>query len=489
MAQNLKAKTVSGVIWTGMQKFGYVMLHFISTIVLARLLTPEEYGYIGMLAIFIAIASTFIDGGFGSALIQKKRPTHVDYSTIFYWNVGLSIAIYLILFFAAPFIAQFYRLPLLCNILRVEGIVLIVNAARIVQTNQLRKQLRFKKIATVEVSVSAISLAITIYLAWKGWGVWALVAQQLIVSILTTAVYWLTEKWLPMLEFSKKSFKELFNFGGFILLSNLVNTFCNNVQGLLIGKFYTAATMGYYSKAQGTENLASHFISQMMDQVSYPVLAEAQNDMETMRRMLKKFIGVLAYFTFPLMTLLIILAKPIFLLLYTERWLNSVPYFQILCVAGMAICLQNINYYAVAAIGKSNVTFYATLIKRGIALLLIVTGLYLWGIKGLLIGMVCGSYIIYLVNAFMVHKYIDYKLHQQLLDLLPIIVVVAVSGAITFLVGRFIPWHIYVVGLCQFALFVLLYVGLSYAMKLTEFYDSRDILKDLFSKFSKNKNL
>ena len=485
MAKDLKAKTVSGVIWTGMQKLGSTMLSFISTIVLARLLTPEDYGYIGMLAIFLAISLTFIDGGFGSALIQKKRPTHEDYSTIFYWNLGLSIVLYLTLFFAAPFIASFYRLPLLCKILRVEGLVLIVNAARIVQTNQLRKQLRFKKIATVEVSVAAVSLAVTIYLAWKGFGVWALVVQQLMVSVLTTSIYWLTGKWLPLLEFSKKSFKELFNFGGFILLSNLVNTFCNNIQGLLIGKFYTPATMGYYSKAHSTESLASNFISTVMDQVSYPVLAEAQNDMEMMRRMLKKFIGVLAFFTFPLMTLLILLAKPVFLLLYTDRWLDSVPFFQILCFAGMAICLQGINYYAVAAIGKSNVMFRATLIKRGIGLLLVVAGLYFWKLKGLLIGVVLGSYVIYIVNACLVHKYIRYTLGRQLRDLLPVIIVALISGIVTYIVGNLIPLHIYLVAVIQLLIFLCMYISLSMLLKLSAFTDGVEVLKGLISRFMK----
>ena len=466
-----------------MQKFGSTMLSFISTIVLARLLTPEDYGYIGMLAIFLAISSTFIDGGFGSALIQKQRPTREDYSTIFYWNLGLSIVLYLVLFFTAPLIAVFYRLPLLCKILRVQGIVLIINAIRIVQTNQLRKQLRFRKIATVDLSVAAFSLAVTIFLAWKGFGVWALVAQQLMVSFLTTSIYWLTGHWLPLFVFSKSSFKELFNFGGFILLSNLVNTFCNNIQGLLIGKFYSPATMGYYSKAQSTESLASNFISSVIDQVSYPVLAEAQRDMNMMRHMLSKFIGVLAFLSFPIMALLIILAKPVFVLLYTEKWLNSVPYFQLLCFAGMAICLQGINYYAVAAIGKSNVMFRATLFKRVVGLLLVVLGLYFGKMKGLLLGMVFSSYTIYLVNAFLVHKHIGYKLGRQLLDLFPIIIIVIISGCISYLVGNYLGGNIYVVALFQVLVFASIYLGLSCFFKLTAYSDSIDILNGVTERF------
>lgn len=481
-SQNLKEKTVSGAIWSAIQKFGSTTLAFISTIVLARLLTPEDYGYIGMLAIFMAVASTFIDGGFGSALIQKQRPTREDYSTIFYWNFGLSIVLYTILFFCAPAIARFYELPLLSSVLRVQGIVLIVNAIRIVQTNQLRKQLKFKKIASVELAVSVLSLAVTIYLAWKGFGVWALVAQQLVVSVLTTTIYWVTGHWTPLLAFSKQSFKELFNFGSFVLLSNLVSTISNNIQGLLIGKFYTAATMGYYSKARSTETLSSTFISSVIDQVSYPVLAEAQHDKPQMIRMLKKFIGVLAYITFPLMLLLMLLAKPIFLLLYSERWLPSVPYFQLLCFGGIAICLQGINYYAVAAIGRSKDMFLWTMIKRGVGLALVLVGLWLYGLYGLLVGSVLTSWFIYFANAWLVNKYVGYTLRQQFKDLLPIILVSAVSGLIAFSMDYIGMNGLYLNGAIKFVVFCSSYLVLSVLFKLEAMGSTKEVLQIIRSR-------
>ncbi len=485
MAETLKEKTVSGIIWTGFQKIGSTLLSFVSTIVLARLLTPEDYGYIGMLAIFISVSSTFIDGGFGSALIQKKHPTDEDYSTIFFWNLGLSVFLYFILFSCAPLIARFYRLPLLCVILRIEGIVLIVNAVRIVHLSQLRKQLRFKVIATVDLSVSAISLAVTIYLAWKGYGVWALVIQQLMVSTLTTAAYWVTGHWLPILVFSRESFMRLFGFGGFILLSNLVNSFCNNIQGLLIGRFYNPATMGYYSKARGTEQIASTFIASVIDQVSFPVLSEAQNDLERMQRMLQKFIGVLAFFSFPAMIFLILLAKPLFLLLYSERWMASVPYFQILCLAGIAICLQGINYYAVAAIGKSNTMFKATIFKRSVGLLFILAGLFLWGMRGLLLGVVLDAYVIYIVNAYLVHRFIGYKLWRQLIDLLPIILISLLSGLVVYIVGLCLPFHQYLVATIQLFVFVLFYLFFSFLLRLPAYKDSMDIVRGLLQRVTK----
>lgn len=482
MAESLKQKTIKGVVWTGIHKFAMVLLNFISGIILARLLTPHDYGVIGMLTIFLAVSNTFIDGGFGSALIQKHRPTNEDYSTILYWNLGLSFILYGILFFCAPAIALFYDLPLLTEVLRVQGIVLMINAARIVQTNQLRKQLRFKKVAVINLSSNFLVLIITILLAWKGWGVWALVAQQLMLALFTTVLYWISSNWRPLLVFSIDSFKELFSFGGFILLSNLINTFSNNIQGLLIGKVYNTSTLGYYTKAQRTETLASTFISSVLDQVSYPVLSEAQNDNKLLIKVLKQFICTSAYLTFPLMLLLIQMARPIFLFLYSERWMPCVPYFQLLCVAGIAVCLQNINYFAVAAKGKSKILLKWTIVKRLLGLFLIVGGLWVHGIYGLLIGSVVTSWIIYIINAALVSKNIGYTLKEQFTDLAPIIMVSGVSFVFSYTVCHYTNIGVYERGALVLLLFSFSYLLLSYLFRLKSMAMTRDSLQVLKEK-------
>lgn len=467
MADNLKQKAISGVVWSAIHKFASVFLGFVSGIVLARLLTPHDYGVIGMLTIFLAISQTFIDGGFGSALIQKKKPTDEDYSTILYWNLGLSMVLYFVLYACAPYIAKFYSLPILSDVLRVQGIVLIINAARIVQHNQLRKKLQFKKVAIINFTASAIALCVTVYLAWKGWGVWALVAQQLLVGFLATTFYWAIAKWRPKFCFSTKSFKELFGFGGFILLSNLFNTLCNNIQGLLIGKVYNSSTLGYYTKAKQTEEYASTFISSVLDQVSYPVLSEAQDSCQRMTSILKKFIGTSAYITFPLMLLLILLAKPIIIILYSERWLPCVPYFQILCLAGIAISLQNINYFAVAAIGKSKQLLTWTFVKRGLGLAFVVGGLWIYGIYGLLIGSVVTSWLIYFINAGLVSKYIGYTIRRQFIDLFPIIILSLTAFAVAYFFELFTRIdNLLLAGLIKSVVFVLLYIVFSYIGKI-----------------------
>lgn len=477
MAQDLKTKTISGMIWSAVQKFGNMGISFVSNIVLARMLTPEDYGCIGMLAIFIVVSNTFVDGGFGSALIQKKDPTQEDYSTIFWWNIFISSVLYGVLYLSAPFIAEFYHMELLSSILRVQGIVLIINSLNIIQTNQLRKQLKFKRLANVTIIAHIIAAVSAIILAWKGWGVWALVAQQIIVSSFISILLWILNKWMPDFSFSKESFKQLFSFGSFILISNLINTFCNNIQGLLIGRFFSPAIMGYYTQARKLEEIASQSFSSVVDQVSYPVLSKFQNDNNVLKSVLQRLLVSLSFITFPMMLILILVAEPLILLLYGEQWVNSVPYFQILCVAGIAICLQGILYYAVASKGKSKDLFVWTIIKRSVGLLAMVIGMSLWNVKGLLWGMVFGSWFIMLANSYLVSKHIGYSFLLQIKDLLPLFFVSLISFILTYLLSLLLVWTIYVKAVIVLFIYLVIYFGLSYFFKINALDFCLEIIK------------
>ena len=471
----LKAKAVNGVFWTFTQRFMSIFIQFISNIILARLLTPDDYGCIGMLTIFMLLSATIIDGGFSSALIQKKRPTQEDYSMIFFWNVGLSIVIYLILFYTAPFIARFYHTELLCQVLRVQGVVLIINALQTIQVNQLNKQFRFKKISIVTLFSSFVSLSVTIVMAYSGYGVWSLVAQNLLMAFIPTLIYWCTNKWMPMLTFSVNSFKELFNFGFFMFLTSLTSTFANNIQGLLIGHFYNASQMGYYSKAHRTEMLASTSISQVVSQVSYPLYAELQDNQQKLIDTIKKLTLSVSYLTFPMMLLLILLAKPVFIILYSEKWLSAVPFFQILCIAGLAICLQSVNSQSIAAIGKSKAMFIWSFIKQTIGIIFMVVGWYIYGINGLLIGMVMKSWIIYIINASLVSKYIGYKLWKQLMDILPVLMISILAFTISYISSYFIGATIYVDAFIKTIIFAISYIVCSVCFKMESFLIFKDL--------------
>ncbi len=465
MAENLKQKATSSMVWTAIQKYTTMGVSFISGIILARLLTPHDYGCIGMLAIFMSLAETFIDGGFGSALIQKKNPTQVDYSTIFFWNVAVAVVMYLILFFSAPAISRFYDIPILCPVLRVQALILFIYAFNLIQRNQLRKKLNFKMLSIVNITTSVVSLAVTIYMAYNGYGVWALVIQNLVAAIIPTAVFWLYVKWRPSWTFSWKSFKELFGFGFYMFLTHLLTTFSQKLQGLLIGKVYSSSTMGYYSKAVGTESLASTSISSIMLQVTYPLYAQVQDDKIALSNIIKRLTMTTAYITFPLMFILLLIAKPTFVLLYSDRWLASVPYFQVLCVAGLATCLQAINLQAISAIGKSKVTFSWSVIKAVLRIVLVVGGLAAFGMKGLLCAVVLQQWTCLFINMSLVSKHIGYKLVEQIRNLMPIAVVAILAAGICYAIGSVLQLNMYLDGIVKAVVYVALYMAWSWIFK------------------------
>lgn len=465
-----------------------MLIQFVSGIILARLLTPYDYGCIGMLMIFMLLAESFIDGGFGSALIQKKRPTQEDYSTIFFWNLGMAVMLYVILYFSAPIIARFYNIPLLCDVLRVQGVILFIYAFNIVQRNQLRKMMNFKVLSIVTVLTSLTALTVTIMMAYRGFGVWSLVAQNILTALIPALVFWFYVRWRPQFTFSWQSFRELFSFGFYMFLTHLVNQFGNQFQGLMIGRFYNASTMGYYSKASGTEKLASTSITQVLTQVTYPLYAEAQDDKAQLSNMIKRLTMTLSYITFPLMFVLLLCAKPIFVFLYSERWINSVPYFQVLCIAGLAFCLQSVNYQSIAAIGKSRTMFWWTIIKRVVGIIFVVVGLALFGMKGLLVGMVLNTWFSYFVNISLVSRHIDYKWWNQLHDIAPVLFASATAAAISFWVGEAAGLSLYLDGILKMLVFMSLYGLWSVLFKPEAYQYSMSIISPAFHKLIRKKS-
>jgi len=420
--KSLRQKTISGMIWVGVQKFGTLIITFLSNIILARLLTPDDYGMVGMLAIFIAISNAFIDGGFGSALIQKSNPSQKDYSTVFYWNIFLGVVLYEILFIAAPFIEQFYDdIVGLSIVLRVQGIVLIINAITIVQFNQLRKLMNFKLLARINVASALISVACAIVMAFLDFGVWSLVGQQIVLSISNCILLWFYCRWRPTERFSMHSLKELFAFGSFMMFSSLVNTIGSNINGLLIGKFFSAGTLGYFTQAKKLEDVSSIGLLNVVEQVTYPMLVEVKSDHNKMAIVLSRFNSALLGLTMPLLYLLILMASPIIVFLFSERWLPSAPILQILAVHGIFICMQGANYNAIAAIGKSKTLFQWTLIKRFGGIAIIVGLLLSFGFNGLLWGIVLNGAFIAFCNMYLVSKYISFKITKQLKELVPVI--------------------------------------------------------------------
>ena len=485
-AVNLRDAAASGLIWNAIQKYATLGISFVSSIILARLLTPYDYGCIGMLTIFITVATIMVDGGFGAALLQKKRPTQEDYSTIFYWNLIISAILYVVLFFSAPYIAIFYKIPLLSKVLRVQGIVLFINAFKMVQSNQLRKSFRFKPMTITVIVSSVISIVVTIIMAYLGYGVWSLVMQNLLMSALPMVAFWFITKWKPLLCFSKQSFKELFSFGGFMFLSSVTNTVADNVQGLLIGRFYNPSTMGYYSKAWATDSLASTGISSVINSFVLQLYSEVQDDYQALKSILKRLTTTLAYATCPLIVSMVLVATPLFIILYSDRWVPCVPYFRILAIAGLAICLQAVNTHAIAAIGKSKTVFYWTMIKRGCAIGLIFLGFFLGGIIGLLVGMVIGSWVSYFINGWLVAKYLNYSMKNQIKDLLPIVLVTICAAVPSYFVMKLISSTM-VGPFVAMAVFLLLYFGITALFKFEAYIYCKELIPVFIKKIRKHR--
>lgn len=481
--ESLKQKAITGTIWSAIQKFGISAITFLSNIVLARLLTPDDYGCIGMLAIFLVISNSLILGGFISALIQKKDADDVDFSTVFYWNLVVSILLYIGLFVAAPYIADFYHIEKLNIVLRVQGIVLLLNGLSAIQTTLLRKTLNFNKLAKVNISSSLISVVIAIFMAFEGFGVWALVTQQIAISFFNALFLWITTTWRPILRFSTKSFKTLFSYGAFLLLAEIINSICDNIQGLIIGRKFSSATMGFYSQAKKLEEVPTTSITHVVNQVTFPIYASLQDDKDRLKKTVRKTLGLMNYINFPLMLILLVVAKPLFVILFSEKWLDSVFYFQILCLAGLANCLQSVNYQVVSAVGRSKELFYWNFVKRSVGLLFMLIGLS-WGVEGLLIGMVLSTYFTYIVNAKLAESSTGYSLSQQINDFMPSLCIGIIASVIAYSVVL-VTENNFLLLLLQGFVFIIIYLILSYIIKSENLFELISIVKKYINKGKK----
>lgn len=456
-SESLGHKALKGTIWASIDRFSTIGVQFIVNIVLARLLLPSDFGAIGMLTIFIGVTQVIIDGGFISALIQKKEPTQTDYSTIFYWNVALALILYGVLFAAAPFIAEFYRMPILCNILRVLGLWIIVFSVNVVQTARLRKEMSFKSIAITNLSAVIVSGGIGIILAVNGFGVWSLVAQQISYGVVTTIAYYIMTRWHPSLTFSRQCLHQLFSFGGYMFVATVLQEICRNFQGIIIGRRFSATQMGYYTQAQRLDMVTSNALPQVIAQVMFPVYSSLQDDNDHLIQMIKTNIRIIAFIVFPLMGILIIAAEPIMTILYGEKWLPCAIFFQILCCGGVFACLQNVNYYAVAAVGKSRQLFIWSFYKWGFMLAAMFVGMN-FGILGLMWGLAFSSLNIYLVNALLVSRFIRFRLSAQIRLLAPIFLTSLVGVASGAALNHFLGVDKIACGLFCGVVFILLNV-------------------------------
>lgn len=413
---NLKSQTIKGVFWSFIEKFGSQLILLISQIVLARLLEPKDFGLLGMLAIFIAVSQAFIDSGFDNALIQKKEVNQTDYSTVFYFNITIGIVLYLILFFAAPLIADFFHQPLLVDLTRVVCIVLAVNSFGLIQFVKFKIEMNFKAIAQVVVIANLLSAFVGIAMALMGFGVWALAGQIIGIYFFRTVLFWIKSSWRPSFIFSFQSFKQLFSFGSKLLLSGIINQVFQNIYLMVIGRIFSASLLGFYTQAKKLQEVPVTTLAQVVGNVTFPAFSKIQDDNVKLREGFRKLIKLMVFINFPLMLGLAVVAEPLLVLILGEKWLPSVPYFQLLCIAGMIYTLHASNLNILKVKGRSDLFLYLEIIKKTIVVIAIFIGLN-WGIIGLIVGQICTSFISFFINAFYTGKLISYTIPNQLKDI------------------------------------------------------------------------
>jgi len=439
------------------------------SILLARLLLPEEFGLIAMLSVFISVGNSLMDSGLTSSLIRTNDAGEKDYSTIFYFNLVGSIIIYLILYACAPLISSFYDQPQLLNIVRVYSFSFIINAFFSIQSTRLTKEMNFKIQTAIKVPAAIASGLVGVVLARMGYGVWSLVWMYLLNSSIITAMHWVYSSWRPRLIFDKESFRKHFFFGYKMTISGLIETLYQNIYVVIIGKNYPAAQLGFYSRADSISQLPISNISIAINKVTYPVLAKIADDNEKLKDVYRQLLQQLIFCNTPILICLSVIAEPLFRFLLTDKWMPAVPYFQILCLAGIMYPLHSYNLNILKVKGRSDLFLQLELVKK----ILSIIGILLvipFGVLGLLYFQLGFSLISYLINSFYSGRIISYPVKEQIADVYPSLLLASLTGYICYLFGLHVLARFNVIDpgrimLTSFLYFTL-YMGISYALKL-----------------------
>lgn len=386
-------------IWNAIENFSRMGIQFVIGVILARLLNASDYGILGIISVFIAISQTLIDAGFSNALIQKKECSKEDYSTVFWINICIALLVFLILYIASPWIASFYESEVLAPVLRVMGLSMVIQSLYTVHKVKLTKDLKFKTLAYIAFISSILSGVIAIICAYIGWGVWALVSQTILAILMQGLLIVYFSQWKPLLLFSRDSFWQLFNFGSKLLISNLLYTVFNNIYNLVIGKVFQPVTLGYFTRADGYAKLVPNNVSGILQNIMLPVLSKLQDDDEGLKRIYKKFIKLTSFFIYPMSLLFCVLAKPMIILMLTDKWSNTIPILQVLCIASLFDHLISINNNYLMVKGKSNFILRLSASSK-VFLILVLVASFKFGIMA-----VAWSKFVYYVITFFISSY------------------------------------------------------------------------------------
>lgn len=480
-----KTKIISSLFWKFLERGGAQGVQLIVQIILARLLSPEDFGTIALVIVFISIAQVFVQSGLNTALIQKKHVEETESSSVFYLSLSIALIMYFVIYITAPFIASFYGTPVLTSILRVLSITLFFGAFNSIQNAYISRNMMFKELFYCSIGSFIISGIGGIIAAYAGLGVWALVIQQLLSQSSNAIIMWFTVKWRPTLQFSIERVKTLFSFGWKLLISSLVTSLYDEIRTLFIGKAYNPAVLGHYNRGQSIPQLLVSSINSTIQAVMFPTLASVQDNRNKVKQMVRRSIAVSAFFIFPMMIGLIVTAKPLIKIILTDKWLPAVPFLQIYCLYYTLIPIHTANLQAINAIGRSDISLKLNIVKKTIGLIILVISLP-FGVYAIALGQLLYGIIASFINAYPNKQLLDYSYKDQLKDIIPSLIIALLMGFIVNLLNIASPstWQLLVL---QIILGIIIYFALAKLCRLEIFdYLIETIKQQIFIRKTKD---
>lgn len=478
--QSLKDKTVKGVAWSGIDNVVQYAVSFVVSIILARLLTPDDYGLLGIISIFTAICTTLINSGFSFALIRKKDVTDDDYNTAFIVNLCMSFFLYAVIFFCAPLIARFFERNELISLTKVMSIGIIIGALAIVQQTRLTKRIDFKTQTKITIFASISSGIIGIVMALLGCGVWSLVAQQLSCHALRTILFWIVNRWTPRLRFSTDSFKELFGFGWKLAVSGLLDTIWKELYQVVVGKFYSPATLGQYTRAKQFSQLFSSNLTNVIQRVTYPVLSNIQDEKERMVNAYRRIIKTTMFITAVSMFFLGAISESLLYCLIGPKWHEAATYLPLICIAGSFYPLHAINLNMLQVQGRSDLFLKLEIVKKIIGIGPLCVGIFVGIIPMLYVNLI-SALICYFLNSYYPGKLIGYGSWMQLKDIAPSFGLATITALVVYFL-KFLPVSNWIILPVQIVVGVIVFLMVCRTTKMREYEEAKQFVKPMIQK-------
>lgn len=473
----------SNLFWRFAERCGAQAVNFIVSVILARLLLPSDYGAIALLNVFIIVLNVFVDSGFGNALIQKKDADDLDFSSVFYCNMLICFVLYGVMFVSSPLIAEFYKMPELSGVMRVLSLTIVISGLKNVQQAYVSRTMQFKRFffSTLAGTIGAAVLGIT--MAYCGFGIWALAAQQVFNVFVDTCVLWITVKWRPGLQFSFARIRGLFSFGWKLLVSALIDTIYNNLRQLIIGKKYSADDLAYYNQGQKFPSLFVNNINISIDSVLFPAMSAVQEDKVHIKSMTRKAITISSYIMWPLMIGMAVATEPLVRLVLTEKWLSCVPFLRVFCITYAFWPIHTANLNAIKALGRSDLFLKLEVIKKLMGMAVLLATMW-FGPLVMAYSMLITNTISQIINSWPNKKLLDYSYIEQLKDIFPSIIISVIMGVFVWCI-QFAGFNLVLTLVLQVLVGVFLYIGLSWLFKNESFCFLKQLLSEILGRKNK----